>query len=155
MGSQGIYKLIEPLEEHGDEPEPEFEENTEEDEPEVESDEELHDELENGLAQLDLIGDHDEQQELVDEPIVESHTIENELAGLDDDPLVADSSDSDGDDDSAEHYVPPMTEEEHTVNMQIDQDLMALAIETTMASYRRSSFLRNSPGKKRTKKKMT
>ena len=30
---------------------------------------------------------------------------------------------------SSEHYVPPMTEEEHTVNMQIDQDLMALAVE--------------------------
>lgn len=28
-----------------------------------------------------------------------------------------------------DHYVPPMTEEEHTVNMQIDQELMALAIE--------------------------
>lgn len=111
------------------EDEPEFEENTEEDEPEGESDEELEEEPEEELEQLDLIGDQDQQQELIDEPVVESHTIENELAGLDDDPLAAESSDSDSDDDSAKHYVPPMTEEEHTVNMQIDQDLMALAIE--------------------------
>jgi predicted Zn finger-like uncharacterized protein len=28
-----------------------------------------------------------------------------------------------------EHYVPPMTEEEQTINMQIDQDLLAIAVE--------------------------
>ena len=30
---------------------------------------------------------------------------------------------------AAEHYVPPMTEEEQTINMQIDQDLLAIAVE--------------------------
>ncbi len=57
------------------------------------------------------------------EPVIESHSIEAELEMLDDD--AGDDDAADGDD----HYVPPMTEEEHTVNMQIDQDLMALAIE--------------------------
>ena len=88
--------------------------------------------LDDVISQLDLIDEPadepaDEPEQLIDEPIVESHTIEDELADLDDDALEEDDSDSD--DDSGNHYVPPMTEEEHTVNMQIDQDLMALAIE--------------------------
>ena len=66
----------------------------------------------------------DEQHELLEEPIVETHTIEDELAG--DGSAAEPVSDEE---DSSTHYVPPMTEEEHTVNMQIDQDLMALAIE--------------------------
>ena len=35
----------------------------------------------------------------------------------------------DAEEDSGEHVVPPLTEEEQTINMQIDQDLLALAIE--------------------------
>jgi predicted Zn finger-like uncharacterized protein len=103
----GINDLDAELE---DNPEPEDEPEVE-DEPEPESEPEQDDAIE----QLDLIDDDDKDQELIDEPIVENHVIENELAGTDDD--------------SGEHYVPPMTKEEHTVNMQIDQDLMALAIE--------------------------
>jgi predicted Zn finger-like uncharacterized protein len=90
-------------------------------EPEVEPKEELPDELDitdsvddwvfdGEIKQLDLI---DEQTNHEDERIVKSHAIEGEL---DDEP-------------SSEFYVPPMTEEEHTVNMLIDQDLMALAVE--------------------------
>jgi len=89
--------------------------------PEIEPKEALRDELDiadsdddrefdGEIEQLDLI---DEQPKHEDEPIVQSHAIESEL---DDKP-------------SREHYVPPMTEEEHTVNMLIDQDLMALAVE--------------------------
>ncbi len=72
-------------------------------------------------AQLDLI---DEQFE----PVVENHSIEEELALLE---AESDDESPDDNEDSAavQHVVPPMTEEEHTVNMQIDQDLMALAIE--------------------------
>jgi len=64
----------------------------------------------------------DEQTSLIDEPVVESHSIEDELAADDRDDDPADGV-------SGGHYVPPMTEEEQTVNMLIDQDLMALAIE--------------------------
>lgn len=78
-------------------------------------------ELDDEITQLDLIGDQDEQQELIEEPIIESHTIEDELA-------LGGGSEAE-EDDTGEHYVPPMTAEEHTVNMQIDEDLMALAIE--------------------------
>lgn len=69
---------------------------------------------------IDLSGMHElveDQEELAEEPIVEKHTIEKELAGID------------GEEQEIEHYVPPMTKEEQTVNMMIDQDLMALAIE--------------------------
>jgi hypothetical protein len=80
--------------------------------------------LELDLEQLDLI---DESAELIAEPVVEAHTIEAELAIDVEEP--SDDENVDSEEDSGEHYVPPMTEEEHTVNMQIDQDLMALAIE--------------------------
>jgi predicted Zn finger-like uncharacterized protein len=101
----------------------EVEDDALEDEPELEDDDELEDEpeLDDVIAQLDLIDDQDEQAELLEEPIVESHTIEDELEL--DGAAVVDTNDS------SEHFVPPMTEEEHTVNMQIDQDLMALAFE--------------------------
>ena len=101
----------------------ELEEDEEfEDEPELD-DEVLGDELEldGAITQLDLIDDQDEQQAPIDEPIVENHTIEDDLAS------GGRSTNDEGG--SGQHYVPPMTEEEHTVNMQIDQDLMALAFE--------------------------
>lgn len=78
------------------------------------------------------------QPELIEEqvePIVEGHTIEEELALLDDGEPTDDLSDTDEADEpdeadeADEHPIPPMTDEEHTVNMLIDQDLMALAVE--------------------------
>ncbi len=95
-----------------------------EDEPQDELLDELEDELELALEASD---DLDDEQELIEEPIVESHTIEDELAGVEGSDEPAEQSDDD--EDSGQHFVPPMTEEEHTVNMQIDEDLMALAIE--------------------------
>ncbi len=86
--------------------------------------EDLEEELELALEASDDLAD---EQELVEEPIVESQNIEDELTGVEgrDEP----AEQSYGDAESEEHFVPPMTEEEHTVNMQIDEDLMALAIE--------------------------
>jgi predicted Zn finger-like uncharacterized protein len=91
-------------------------------------------ELDDLMAQLELIDDDENEdldEVLIEEPIIESHTIENELAAIGDD--LRDDATPPGEDtseeSSSEHYIPPMTEEEHTVNMQIDQDLMALAIE--------------------------
>jgi predicted Zn finger-like uncharacterized protein len=101
-----------------DEPEPDLND-------EIEADDE--DGLDDVMSQLELIDDEvDEAEELIEEPVVENHTIEEELAHLDDEPPAAEAE---SESESVEHYVPPMTEEEHTVNMQIDQDLMALAIE--------------------------
>jgi len=92
------------------------------DELEHEEDPEDEPELDLEVEQLDLI---EAQEGLIEEPVVENHTIEEELAasGASDEP-----DDYPEDEISDEHLVPPMTEEEHTVNMQIDQDLMALAI---------------------------
>jgi len=56
------------------------------------------------------------QLELID--AFEEETADEELAADD----VEDREDN-------EHYVPPLTEEEQTINMQIDQDLLAIAVE--------------------------
>jgi hypothetical protein len=66
-----------------------------------------------------------DQPEFMDEPVIAHHAIEDELATDESD----DDSEDVSEDQSGEHLVPPMTEEEHTVNMMIDQDLMAFAIE--------------------------
>ena len=58
--------------------------------------------------------------------------LEEETEGeLDDYEELADEepAQAEDDEDSGEHHVPPLTEEEQTINMQIDQDLLALAIE--------------------------
>lgn len=90
-------------------------------------------ELDDVIAQLNLIDDDDDEAPvLIDEPIVENHSIEAELASLDSETSeeVTELAEADIDGDpSGEHYVPPLSEAEQTVNMQIDQDLMALAIE--------------------------
>ncbi len=64
-----------------------------------------------------------EEQEPGDEEHVEQEPEDEEP--VDEEPVgeTEDSSEHD------ETYVPPMTEEEQTINMQIDQDLMALAME--------------------------
>jgi predicted Zn finger-like uncharacterized protein len=126
----GINELEEDESEFEDqvlEEEPELEDDVFEDSFEVEDedgediDPEDEPEPDDAITQLDLIDDQDEQRELIEEPIVGSHTIEDELA--------SGGESTDDEDDASEHFVPPMTEEEHTVNMQIDQDLMALAFE--------------------------
>jgi len=69
----------------------------------------------------------DEVEAALDEPEaldVAEESLQLELIG------VADDDDGFFDDEpSIEHYVPPLTEEEQTINMQIDQDLLAIAVE--------------------------
>lgn len=94
------------------------------DDPVIEPDElydSRDDDFDKEIEQLDLI---DEPSELIEEPIVAQHAIENELAIA---RRANDSEASSVSDDS--FYLPPMTEEEHTVNMMIDQDLMSFAVE--------------------------
>lgn len=110
------------LDELDAEPDSEESEDLDEEDPDDDDDEEFLDEV-----------DDDPQLELIEEPEVEEHDIEAELA-LDDDDVedvedIEDAEDADEEDDSGEHYIPPMSEEEQTVNMQIDQDLLAIAIE--------------------------
>jgi len=110
-------------------------------EAEDEADEQAEQELDDGPDLEDVIsqwgnsddeeGTDDDSVELVNEPVVESHTIEDELAELEQSVDAADDqvSKDDSDEASGSHYVAPLSEAEQTVNMQIDQDLMALAIE--------------------------
>jgi predicted Zn finger-like uncharacterized protein len=70
---------------------------------------------------IDIDIDIDNVLEEQFDPVFENHTIEKELAS------PGDESEQPAQDD--ENHLPPMTEAEHTVNMQIDQELMALAIE--------------------------
>jgi len=81
-------------------------ENAEADSDEYELEDEGEDEDEDEIAQLELIDDDASAADLQ----------------LDDEP-------ADDDESSAEVYVPPLTEEEQTINLQIDQDLLAIAVE--------------------------
>ena len=118
-------------------------------------DEELVDEVDeeepDEATQLDFI-DEDIDADTEDAPEIardEDDELDETLSGIEEEadeaptdlePEVQEPDDDDGEDwqleddtdDSFDHdeiYVPPMTEEEQTINMQIDQDLMALAIE--------------------------
>jgi predicted Zn finger-like uncharacterized protein len=79
-------------------------------------------EFDQEIEQLDL---DVEQEEFLEEPVVAQHSIENELAAAAD----KDETETEEGPPPNPFYLPPMTEEEHTVNMMIDQDLMSLAIE--------------------------
>ena len=116
-----------------------------------ESDEDELDPLIDEAAQLDLIGDADVvadepedelEDDLEDEPedeLEDDHEdepedeLEDEIEEESDDFEVLPDEEprhaDDGEEDSVELYVPPLSEEEQTINMQIDQDLLALAIE--------------------------
>jgi predicted Zn finger-like uncharacterized protein len=94
-------------------------------------DEDLVEELADEDTQLDLIeaeaidADIEEavQEEEAEEPVEEAEEFE-------DFEEFTDETELDDDEDEADEFdVPPLTEEEQTINMQIDQDLFALAIE--------------------------
>ena len=116
----------------------------EDEEPEVSSDEAtqlelIDDEPEHeldepdDLDEADAFDDLDELEDLGEleglEELDDLDDLEDlgELEGLEE----LDDLDEETDDEPASggHYIPPMTEEEQTINMQIDQDLLALAVE--------------------------
>ena len=98
----------------------------------------LGDLLDDGLVDDDTVGDLDVELEIEAEAEAESEAEAEEdeldesaqLDLIDDIDDVEDVEDEIEVDDEAldEHYVPPMTEEEQTINMQIDQDLLAIAV---------------------------
>ena len=88
----------------------------------------------------DLLGDEivdvtdEEDDEAFDEGEQDDLAEESGQLDLIDEAEQAGESDHASDDESEqqavdEHYVPPMTEEEQTINMQIDQELLAIAVE--------------------------
>ena len=87
-------------------------------------------------TQLELIGDEEPRDE---DEAVPLEDLDDELVADLEEKLAAEFNEDDGEDREPDivdesdpddrHYVPPMTEEEQTINMQIDQDLLALAVE--------------------------
>jgi len=89
------------------------------DQPDDEADDEIDVALEDlGDEEIDEDGDEAQvaQLELIEDAGDEPETD----AALDEEPE---------DEPATEYYVPPMTEEEQTINMQIDEDLLAIAVE--------------------------
>jgi len=84
-----------------------------------------------GATQLELIADGElgnasEEalpDELDDEPVEDLEADDDAYEG----PEAVEADEAD--EASVGHYIPPMTEEEQTINLQIDQDLLALAVE--------------------------
>jgi len=114
----------------------------EEDELEAELDDldDLEEDLGNHEGDLEdgeNVDDLDELEEELDLLHELDDELDDDLDDFDEEPDeeleddLKDESEDDSEDLSIqdEHYVPPLTEEEQTINMQIDQDLMALAIE--------------------------
>jgi predicted Zn finger-like uncharacterized protein len=99
-------------------------------EPNAQDDDVDFDELELDIEEPDdLLEPHD--RELVARSD-EDATLAAELGVVEDDNADDDEVEvcSEGrDDDRPEHVIPPMTEEEQTINMMIDQDLLAIAVE--------------------------
>lgn len=89
------------------------------------------------IAEPDAPGESDEHGALddldfdVEEPgeLIEARDRELVSRSDQDDTLAAELGLDDDADDEPEHIVPPMTEEEQTINMMIDQDLLAIAVE--------------------------
>jgi len=93
-------------------------------------DEDLVEELADEDTQVDLI-----ETEAIDADIEEEAEEEEAEEPVDEDDEVedfeelTDETEFEDEDEADEFDVPPLTEEEQTINMQIDQDLLALAIE--------------------------
>jgi len=84
-------------------------------------DEDLVAEISDEGAQLDLIEVEDDEDEEPVEEIEDEEPVEEEL--------VDEAETEEEEEEDEEFGVPPLTKEEQTINMQIDQDLLALAIE--------------------------
>jgi predicted Zn finger-like uncharacterized protein len=91
--------------------------------------------LEEDMVEDDTVGDQELEEFDEDVEIEFDDDTEAEPGESTEDAyaLEADEAEDAGDEDAEEfteeHFVPPMSEEEQTINMQIDQDLLAIAVE--------------------------
>jgi len=91
-------------------------------------DEDLVAEISDEDAQLDLIEvEDDEDEEPVEEIEDEEPVEEDEVVEIEEE--LVDEAEIEEEEEDEEFSVPPLTKEEQTINMQIDQDLLSLAIE--------------------------
>jgi predicted Zn finger-like uncharacterized protein len=84
------------------------------------------------LLEEEFVDEDDADGETViasDEEDEEDEDESTQLELIDAEPVDEDESEPDDVVSQDEHYVPPLTEEEQTINMQIDEDLLAIAVE--------------------------
>jgi predicted Zn finger-like uncharacterized protein len=107
------------------------------------------------------VADEIKEQILADDDEVEDEGDEDELYDEEDDELDDDDEDydeldeededdeepEDTENDAGRIYIPPMTDEEQTINMQIDQDLFAIAVEDENGLASTMAFARDSISK--------
>jgi predicted Zn finger-like uncharacterized protein len=142
------------VEDEGDEDELYDEEDDElddddEDYDELDEEDEYDDELDEEDEDDDELDEEDEDDDELDEEDEDDDELDEE--DEDDDELDEEDEDDeepeDTENDAGRIYIPPMTDEEQTINMQIDQDLFAIAVEDENGLASTMAFARDSISK--------
>jgi predicted Zn finger-like uncharacterized protein len=142
------------VEDEGDEDELYDEEDDElddddEDYDELDEEDEYDDELDEEDEDDDELDEEDEDDDEFDEEDEDDDELDEE--DEDDDELDEEDEDDeepeDTENDAGRIYIPPMTDEEQTINMQIDQDLFAIAVEDENGLASTMAFARDSISK--------
>ena len=124
-----------------DDDDEDYDELDEEDEDDDELDEE--DEDDDELDEEDEDDDEFDEEDEDDDELDEEDEDDDELDEEDED----DEEPEDTENDAGRIYIPPMTDEEQTINMQIDQDLFAIAVEDENGLASTMAFARDSISK--------
>jgi predicted Zn finger-like uncharacterized protein len=131
-----------------DEDDDEFDEEDEDDD-ELDEEDEDDDELDEEDEDDDELDEEDEDDDEFDEEDEDDDELDEE--DEDDDELDEEDEDDeepeDTENDAGRIYIPPMTDEEQTINMQIDQDLFAIAVEDENGLASTMAFARDSISK--------
>jgi predicted Zn finger-like uncharacterized protein len=135
------------VEDEGDE-----DELYDEEDDELDDDDEDYDELDEEDEYDDELDEEDEDDELDeededDDEFDEEDEDDDELDEEDEDDDESDEEPEDTENDAGRIYIPPMTDEEQTINMQIDQDLFAIAVEDENGLASTMAFARDSISK--------
>ena len=132
------------VEDEGDE-----DELYDEEDDELDDDDEDYDELDEEDEYDDELDEEDEDDDELDEEDEDDDELDEE--DEDDDELDEEDEDDeepeDTENDAGRIYIPPMTDEEQTINMQIDQDLFAIAVEDENGLASTMAFARDSISK--------
>jgi predicted Zn finger-like uncharacterized protein len=128
-----------------DDDDEDYDELDEEDEYDDELDEE--DEDDDELDEEDEDDDEFDEEDEDDDELDEEDEDDDELDEEDEDDDESDEEPEDTENDAGRIYIPPMTDEEQTINMQIDQDLFAIAVEDENGLASTMAFARDSISK--------
>ena len=129
------------VEDEGDE-----DELYDEEDDELDDDDEDYDELDEEDEYDDEFDEEDEDDDELDEEDEDDDELDEEDEDDEDDD-ESDEEPEDTENDAGRIYIPPMTDEEQTINMQIDQDLFAIAVEDENGLASTMAFARDSISK--------